>query len=155
MYLFHLWWGISLSLFDGQHLSVFYASDSVHGRKGYFNTNLESTRKDAECTFWILKKRWQILDCSFNYYCIKDCEKIFTVCCVLHNVLLGNGETFGYQVIAIRGWPFDWDSLWLEGPTDLNKRLADDAGLCPVRRITLLFRTLSRLDGRLSCKENE
>jgi hypothetical protein len=57
-----------------------YASESSLGRKGYFNSNLESIRKDVECTFGILKKRWRILDYGFNYYCMKDCEKIFTVC---------------------------------------------------------------------------
>jgi hypothetical protein len=107
-----------------------YAGDSVHGRRGYFNTNLELIRKDVECTFGILKKRWRILDYGFNYYSMKDCEKIFTVCCVLHNMLLELGETFGFQVIAGRGQPFEGDGLWLEGPEELNERLADDAGLC-------------------------
>jgi hypothetical protein len=105
-----------------------YAGDSVHGRKGYFNTNLESIRKDVECTFGILKKRWRILDYGFNYYCMKDCEN---VCCILHNMLLELGETFGYQVIAVRGQLFEGDGLWLEGPEELNERLADDAGLYP------------------------
>lgn len=34
-----------------------------HGtRKGYFSDNLESVRKDVECTFGILKARWRILE---------------------------------------------------------------------------------------------
>jgi hypothetical protein len=36
-----------------------YAADSVTGRRGYYNTNLESIRKDVECTFGILKKSWE------------------------------------------------------------------------------------------------
>ena len=32
------------------------------GRRGYFNGNLESVRKDVECTYGILKKRWRCLD---------------------------------------------------------------------------------------------
>jgi hypothetical protein len=108
-----------------------YASESSLGRKGYFNSNLESIRnKDVECTFGILKKRWRILDYGFNYYCMKDCEKIFTVCCMLHNMLLGLGETFGYQVIAGRGVPFAGDGLWLEDSVALNGRLDADQVLC-------------------------
>ena len=34
-----------------------YASTSEVGHRGYFNTNLESVRKDVECTYGILKKR--------------------------------------------------------------------------------------------------
>ena len=35
-----------------------YAGTAETGRRGHYNTNLESVRKDVECTFGIQKKRW-------------------------------------------------------------------------------------------------
>ena len=94
----------------------FYAGTVEMGRRGYYNTNLEAIRKDVECTFDILKKRWRILDYGLKKYCMKDCEKVYTVCCVLHNVLLGLDENFGISCVAQRGCPSTGDSQWLEGP---------------------------------------
>ena len=37
----------------------------VSSAEGYFSTNIESVRKDVECTFGILKERWRILNNSF------------------------------------------------------------------------------------------
>jgi hypothetical protein len=34
--------------------------------EGFFSTNLESVRKDVECTFGILKKRWKVLNHGFK-----------------------------------------------------------------------------------------
>jgi len=85
----------------------------------FYNTNLESIRKDVECTFGILKKRWRVLDYGLNYYCMKDCEKVFTVCCVLQNMLLSLGENFGFGVVAGRGRPYPGDGLWLEGSEEM------------------------------------
>jgi hypothetical protein len=36
--------------------------------EGYFSTNIEIVRKDVECTFGIIKKRWRILNNRF-YQC--------------------------------------------------------------------------------------
>lgn len=43
-------------------------------RHGHFSTNLESVRKDVECTFGILKKRWRILEYGMQYRSIIKCE---------------------------------------------------------------------------------
>jgi hypothetical protein len=83
---------------------------------------LESICKDAECTFGILKKRWRVLEYGLNYYCMKDCEKVFTVCCVLHNMLLSLGENFGFNVVAGCGSPYPGDGLWLEGSEEMAQR---------------------------------
>ncbi len=61
-----------------------YAGSEVIGQRGYFNTNLEGIRKNVECTFGILKKRWRILDYGLHYYDMKKCKMVFTVCCLLH-----------------------------------------------------------------------
>ena len=56
--------------------------------EGFFSTNLESVRKDVECTFGILKKRWKVLNNGFKQRDIVKCKQIFIACCVLHNFLL-------------------------------------------------------------------
>jgi hypothetical protein len=39
-----------------------YSSIENSSLVGYFLSNLKSIQKDVECTFDILKKRWQILN---------------------------------------------------------------------------------------------
>ena len=48
---------------------------TVASLEGYFSSNLESGRKDAECTFGMLKKRWKILNDGLLYRDIKVREK--------------------------------------------------------------------------------
>jgi hypothetical protein len=79
-----------------------YAGSDETGRRGYYNSNLESIRKDVECTFGILKKRWRILDYGLQYYDMKFCEMIFTVCCELHNMLLDVVEDYGFCSVHVR-----------------------------------------------------
>jgi hypothetical protein len=88
-------------------------------------SNLESIRKDVECTFGILKKRWRILDYGLQYYDMKFCEMVFTVCCALHNMLLDVGDDMGFSRVNVRvgrGAPSGSDGLWLEGPETMNER---------------------------------
>jgi hypothetical protein len=109
-----------------------FPTDDVGGRRGYFNGNLESIRKDVECTFGILKKRWRILDYGLPYYCLKKCEKIFHVCCMLHNMLLDLPEDDGFskmQIRAGRGAPIGLDGLYLEGPETLATRFMGETCL--------------------------
>ena len=68
--------------------SIFpYTHVDLASTEGCFSSNLESVRKDVECTFGILKKRWRILNYGLHYRDIKKCEKIFVTCCCLHNFL--------------------------------------------------------------------
>jgi hypothetical protein len=83
--------------------------------EGYFSTNLESVRKDVECTFGILKKRWRVLNHGFKFCEMEKCEKIFTGCCVLHNFLLD--QMVRNNVRVGRGYPIGDDGLWLDGHT--------------------------------------
>ena len=53
-----------------------------------WNKNIESIRKDVECTFGILKKRFAILKCGFRQHKIHKCGDIFLSCCILYNILL-------------------------------------------------------------------
>jgi hypothetical protein len=53
-----------------------------------FAAHLESARKDVECVFGTLKKRWS---CLKNPILIQDQDRIddvFMTCCILHNMLL-------------------------------------------------------------------
>jgi hypothetical protein len=100
-----------------EHFDLSYAGSEVIGQRGYFNTNLEGIRKDVECTFGILKKRWRILDYGLHYYDMKKCEMVFTVCYMMHNILLDVGEDQGLNYVnpVGRGGPIG-SSGWGEMP---------------------------------------
>ena len=92
--------------------------------EGYFSTNLESVRKDVECTFGILKKRWRVLNHGFKFREMEKCEKIFTGCCVLHNFLLD--QMVRNNVRVGRGYPIGDDGLWLDGHTVIVDKNASE-----------------------------
>ena len=97
-----------------------FESARIDTLEGYFSTNLESVRKDFECVFGILKKRWKILDHGFQYRSISTCEKIFFTCCCLHNMMLDQMSSRKNDVRVLRGNRGISDGLWLA---------ADDEGL--------------------------
>ena len=53
---------------------------------------MESVRKDVECTFGILKKRWQVLNDGLHYGDIRTCDRVFNACCCMHNFMLDQME---------------------------------------------------------------
>lgn len=92
-------------------------------RHGYFSSNLESVRKDVECTFGILKKRWRILDFGLHYRSIAKNEKIFMACCILHNMIIDSIDVNEINSSRIgRGAPLPGDSMYLEGPSNRDER---------------------------------
>lgn len=56
-------------------------------------------RKDVECSFGILKKRFRCLKLPLFFKDIKDIEYVFVTCCILHNLLLDHRfrETGGWD----------------------------------------------------------
>ncbi len=44
-----------------------YKHEPVSSQKGYFSAKIESVRKDVECVFGIIKKRWRILDYGIRF----------------------------------------------------------------------------------------
>ncbi len=92
-----------------------YANADCASLEGYFSTNLESVRKDVECTFGILKKRWRVLNDGFYCRDINTCEKIFVTCCCLNHFLLDLVERNNVRV----GWggPVRDDGICLDGHT--------------------------------------
>lgn len=53
-----------------------------------WSDEVESTRKDVERTFGILKKRWRCLINPIEFKNPTYIEQMFQTCCVLHNMLL-------------------------------------------------------------------
>jgi hypothetical protein len=49
---------------------------------------LESTRKDVECTFGVMKGRFLIFASPIRFHGITVIDKIWATCCALHNLLL-------------------------------------------------------------------
>lgn len=100
-----------------------FTRTSVASPEGYFSTNVESVRKDVECTFGIIKKRWRILNNGFYQRDIALCEKIFVTCCCLHNFMLDVMEITNVRVG--RGSPMGDDGIWLSGPRDVEPEETD------------------------------
>jgi hypothetical protein len=60
----------------------------VGTKKNIWSDNVESSRKDFERCFGILKKRWR---CFLNHVELQDpdhIERLFNACTILHNILL-------------------------------------------------------------------
>ena len=56
----------------------------------HWSKRLESVRKDIECVFGRLKIRYSILKNRLRLHYKADIDKVFRVCCILHNMLLVN-----------------------------------------------------------------
>jgi hypothetical protein len=79
----------------------------------HFSTCLESVRKDVECVFGILKKRFRILKNAVELHNQKEIDNVFFTCCILHNVL---HHYDGYDV----RWEehIEWDNQDPDGEYD-------------------------------------
>ena len=53
-----------------------------------FSEWLESMRKNVECTFGIMKRRFGILKSGIRLFEVESCDELFLTCCALHNLLL-------------------------------------------------------------------
>ena len=96
--------------------------------EGYFSTNLESVRKDVECVFGIMKKRWKVLDHGFKFRSMPICEKIFYTCCCLHNEMLDMMESRTTRYRVLRGLANQTDGMWLsDGCDDVQYLLEAEA----------------------------
>ena len=67
----------------------------IEGTAQYgWSKHVESLRKDVECTFGILKKRFSILKLRARLHSKELIEDIFRCCCILHNM---NHDFDGYD----------------------------------------------------------
>ena len=94
-----------------------YINATAASAKGYYLSNLESVRKDVECTIGIMKKRWKILNNGLLYCDIKVCEKIFITCACLHNLLVKNMKMNHSPPRVGRGALLGKDGIYLDGRT--------------------------------------
>ena len=62
--------------------------DPVTYQQIRFSEWLESMRKDIECTFGSLKRRFAVLKYGIRLGRIEQCDKVWRTCCALHNLLL-------------------------------------------------------------------
>ena len=71
------------------------------GPIGNWSTSVQSTRKDIECVFGILKKRFLILKSPIRQQIKQNVERMFLSCCVLHNMTM--------EEEGLHGWMIDED----------------------------------------------
>ena len=69
-----------------------------------------------------MKKRWKILDNGIRFSDMRVVEKVFTVCCMLHNNMLTEMESRECDVRVGHGTPLEGDGIWLRG----NNRFVGD-----------------------------
>ena len=72
-----------------------------------FSKLLESLRKDVECTFGVLKKRFKILKVPLLFRDVSFIEDLFITCCVLHNWLLDHDSQFNTSQFRVTGRSHD------------------------------------------------
>jgi hypothetical protein len=53
-----------------------------------WSKTVESVRKDVECVFGILKKRFLLLKHPIRHHDPEQIQRAFLTCCVIHNILL-------------------------------------------------------------------
>jgi hypothetical protein len=80
-----------------------------------------------ECVFGILKKRWRILDNGIHFRSMEKAERVFTVCCILHNMMLTEMESRDSDVPVGRCAPLPGDGIWLH----VDDREFDEDGEIP------------------------
>ena len=83
--------------------------------EGRFSAMLESVRKDVECVFGILKKRYKMLKCGIRFRNMLDAEKLFVCCAVLHNMDLPPVSERGQHVRRLGlEVPLAGEGIWIE-----------------------------------------
>ena len=114
-----------------------YMAPTVASAEGYFSSNLESVRKNVECTFGILKKRWKILNNGLLYQDKKICEIFFVTAVCLRNMLVEDTIVNYKDAWVGRGSPL------------LTKECISADILCHqilVRKISILRKSLGKDD---------
>ena len=110
-----------------------FKHEPLASKKGYFSSKIESILKDVECVFGILKKRWRILDYGIHFKSMEKAERVFMVCCDLHNMMLTEMESRDSDVRVGRGAPLPGHGIWLCG----DDREFDDDG--EIRALAVLW----------------
>jgi hypothetical protein len=102
-------------------------------------------RKDVECTFGILKGRWQILKAGVRIHGVDGVDDVWLTCCALHNWLLDIDGLSGEwkNGMPVSDWKGPIGGMDLEGidagvanvivrlSKNLNPRNYDSSGMGP------------------------
>ena len=92
---------------DGGYQKIPCLMDPWHDATGLRETHwsefLESVRKDVECTFGILKRRFRWLKNAIQYHSEETLEAAIKTCAILHNMLLA------YDGLDVFEWNTDWE----------------------------------------------
>jgi hypothetical protein len=70
-------------------------------------------------------KRWKILDYGIRFRDINVVEKVFVVCCMLHNNMLSEMVSRESDVRVGHGGPLEGDGFWLSG-NDIQFSVVDN-----------------------------
>lgn len=89
-----------------------------------WSSRLESIRKDVECFFGILKRRWKILQYGVRTKLMKSVDNLLYACCAFHNMLLEWDEL--YETVEPN---FEDPDLFPEDLNDVNDN--QDEALVP------------------------
>jgi hypothetical protein len=68
-----------------------------------------SVRKDVECAFGVLKRRFRILKLPFEFADAAKIQNVFRTCVVLHNMIHMHRQREGYMHAARRSVDYDCD----------------------------------------------
>ena len=120
-----------------------YSSVTAASAEEYYSPNLESVRKDVECTFGIMKKRWKILNNELLYPNHKVCENYFVTCSCLHNMLVDNMDIKHLDTRVGRGAPLGKDGIYLDGHTHPPNVDKSDLYLAKDQLLDMWLNTLS------------
>mmetsp|Transcript_75594 Transcript_75594/g.148370 ORF Transcript_75594/g.148370 Transcript_75594/m.148370 type:complete len:201 (-) Transcript_75594:189-791(-) len=72
-------------------------SHPVYPDENAWTKRVESCRKDIECLFGIMKKRWTILKTAMRMQSKDEIDAIVMSCCILHNTNLMDSTWTGIQ----------------------------------------------------------
>jgi hypothetical protein len=95
----------------------------------FFSMKQASLRKDVECDFGLLKKRFNILAIHGRSYSRRSLDLIMCACIILHNMIIDNEKDGGYDdnyhiVTSVVAPPVTY-----EAPTSLTTILQREAHL--------------------------
>ena len=103
---------------NGYHLWWCLICPKKHAYECRWSSRLESVRKDVECTFGVLKKRFKILRLPIQINTAATIADIFKGCCALHNFLLHKD---GLNSIGAKGG--DWTQDKVVGPNTAASKM--------------------------------
>lgn len=102
--------------------SLINAIPTPNGREQkYFTTKQESTRKDIECVFGKLKKKWHVLVRPSRFHNTKIMGDIVNTCIILHNMIIHGRCKYKERDYVPDQVPRE--ELYPEGSVEYNERM--------------------------------